>query len=136
MKWLRIGECKRCGRCCKADFLLKACNVWEKIILWFMLRSKGAKMDNLKGFTCPHLAEADGKHVCLTYEHRPEFCKKFPASPRDLIDEDCGFRFVDHDDDGFETARINVALECYRRNQPIMGTMYQDGSFKIGKDKV
>lgn len=34
-------------------------------------------------------------------------------------------------DDGFEQARINVAKECIKKGKAIMGTMYQDGTYKI-----
>ncbi len=108
MRWIRQGECKRCGRCCKADNLLGACNWLEKTILFFVILSKSKtktarNIRGLKGFECPHLMEIGGKHVCLNYENRPDFCQKFPASPKDLIldkkgNNECGFWFIHHGD--------------------------------------
>jgi len=133
VKWIRRGTCQKCGKCCQANFLLKGLNFFERLLIKLYA---GKKFKMLKGHKCHNLFEAGGKYVCMIYEHRPDFCQKYPASPRDLIPPDkvtpdCGFWFMTHGDDGFEKSRMNVAMECFKRNKPIEGTMYEDGTFEV-----
>jgi len=69
---LRLGNCIRCGTCCK--------------IL----------------FKCPYLKyDSEGLAVCNTYEKRPLNCRQFPIDNRDIMERNfvrgvsvpCGFRF-------------------------------------------
>ncbi len=68
----RVGECKRCGACCK--FLVE----------------------------CPFLrpAKDDPKTFeCGAYLIRPPQCRKYPRSKREQIHEPCGYRFEHEADD-------------------------------------
>ncbi|MBI5359298.1 MAG: hypothetical protein HZA48_01810 [Planctomycetes bacterium] len=67
----RIGECKRCGACCRLMF------------------------------DCPALFFENGLACCKIYDKRSKVCRKFPIEPRDLKDRDlinpytpCGYDFT------------------------------------------
>jgi hypothetical protein len=65
---LRRGECNRCGACCE---LL---------------------------FKCPFLKkQVDGTSTCGIYEDRPNQCRLFPITRRDLeeVRETCSFSFIE-----------------------------------------
>lgn len=68
----RVGECKRCGRCCG---------------------TRGITEGVVDGPDCSHLLMENDRGLCLNYEYRPVFCREYPAEPADLI-AGCGFRFV------------------------------------------
>jgi len=101
----RIGECKRCGKCCQMGTLLTSLHFSEKIIGGFIAQSvvagekeKDAREQVLKFFNgcCPSLiAGKDNTYRCSIYDERPLFCKEYPAEPADIISDDCGFRFVE-----------------------------------------
>lgn len=76
---MKIGGCKRCGNCCKADTLL------------FDLFNKEIP-DSLKDFKCPYLFYNNKIAYCNQYKNRPFFCRDYPVEPNDLI-KDCGFNF-------------------------------------------
>ena len=61
----RIGECKRCGACCKIVF------------------------------KCPFYKEKEGRGLCLIYGHHFTQCKLFPIEPKDLIGLEgiCHYKF-------------------------------------------
>lgn len=86
--YIRKGKCKRCGKCCQWRYLIKDVPLKIKIILVllnpiFLIKSK-----------CPHLGfDKNGKAYCKIYDHRPWFCRAFPAEPADLVDKDCGYYF-------------------------------------------
>jgi len=72
MEARRIGECRRCGACCKLVY------------------------------RCPFLRFENGVAVCTIHKVRPANCRIFPVDPRDLADRDkiapdlpCGFSFVE-----------------------------------------
>ena len=90
-KYIRVGSCNRCGKCCKADHLLEACTDQEKRILRNLARDKKIEQ-KLAGFRCKHVWFKKRKARCKIYENRPEFCKYFPTGPDDIVAE-CGFKF-------------------------------------------
>lgn len=61
----RIGECKRCGSCCKIVF------------------------------KCPFYKEKEGRGLCAIYGHHFAQCKLFPIEPKDLIglEDICQYKF-------------------------------------------
>jgi len=66
----RQGECTRCGACCEL------------------------------AFECIFLKKAHGKTTCLIHKFKPDNCKFFPITQKDLHDRDkvlpgrpCGFHF-------------------------------------------
>jgi hypothetical protein len=68
----RLGECGRCGTCCKLMF------------------------------PCPRLDEKTDPTECRAHDNRPNNCRYFPIDKRDLRDRDilmpgtpCGFSFKD-----------------------------------------
>lgn len=62
----RLGECKRCGRCCFYD--------------------------PVDGSACKHLRVVRGVITCSIYEARPQMCRDYPVDKSDLL-EGCGFYF-------------------------------------------
>jgi len=66
----RLGECRRCGACCRLVH------------------------------RCPFLQVNNGTAKCAIHKLRPANCRVFPIDPRDLADRDrirpddpCGFSF-------------------------------------------
>jgi len=89
----RVGECTRCGACCNMKDIIND----PEIMLWmgagFLKLVNQELVDGETGM-CRHLRFIDGKAHCEIYETRPEFCRKFPGTPRDLINiPQCGYRF-------------------------------------------
>lgn len=80
----RIGKCLRCGKCCKLLTLTES-----DINLKRLVEKLGIK----KEIKCSHLGYVKGVFVCGIYDRRPDFCRRYPESPEDLI-PGCGFRFV------------------------------------------
>jgi len=62
----RVGECNRCGECCKLPY------------------------------PCPFLRfDAEGLSMCAIYAFRPPSCRKYPrTNEENLTAQVCGFRFV------------------------------------------
>ena len=84
MGWIRLGECKQCGKCCHLKELLKA-----SVLLTTSVSDKDA--------TCKHLIELeDGTAICAIFDSpdRPLACIDHPSSPASLTDEDCGYFFI------------------------------------------
>jgi Fe-S-cluster containining protein len=63
--------------------------MFEKLVLWIFL---GKKYKFLGKSGCPYLRYVGKLAMCMQYNKRPEFCKKYPAVRSDLI-KDCGFNF-------------------------------------------
>ena len=66
----RTGECVRCGACCEL------------------------------AFECIFLKKSGSKTTCLIHKVKPDNCKFFPITPKDIADRDkvlpglpCGYRF-------------------------------------------
>ena len=85
----RQGHCKRCGRCCQLKTITKGMSLKFKFIFILInpiliFKSK-----------CPYLGfDKQSKAFCKIYDHRPWFCRLYPAEPNDLIDEKCGYYFL------------------------------------------
>ncbi len=99
-KYIRVGSCKRCGRCCKADFLLNACSAKEKELLK-KLSGRRNILKDLKGERCKHVWFKKRKARCKIYESRPDFCRAFLTGPNDIV-EGCGFSFKEITNQGEE----------------------------------
>ena len=84
----RKGFCKRCGKCCQTYFLYKDFSLIDKIIIRIKIILAGKKFD-IKD-KCKYLYFKKGKAICKQYNSRPEFCKRFPDNPTDIVDG-CGF---------------------------------------------
>lgn len=73
-RYIRKGECKRCGWCCLQE-----------------------------DPPCPHLFidKVTGKSTCKIHksEDRPEKCKVYPGNPP-IVHPECGYYFVDRWDNG------------------------------------
>ena len=85
----RIGQCKRCGRCCQVKTLWKGLNRKTKIFLCILR----PKLIFTKG-RCDHLKFENGMAKCEIYDKRPLFCRLFPDEPADLVDDRCGYKFI------------------------------------------
>lgn len=81
--WVRLGECKRCGRCCSLVNLLKA-------------PVHASTVSNAgKDVRCKHLSMEGDAATCTIFgtDRRPPPCSLHPSSPESLT-EDCGYFFV------------------------------------------
>lgn len=84
-KWLRIGRCLRCGKCCDASTLPQRLVIYQKHGVAALIR----------GEPCPHFEYRNNKGFCKIYEGRPEICRLFPVMPIDVEAlPSCGYKFV------------------------------------------
>lgn len=82
--WQRLGECCRCGDCCRMETLPKRLEVYRK---WRMAAF-------IKGEPCPHFLDGNPA-TCLIYPNRPPMCQAFPVHPADIEAlPRCGYRFI------------------------------------------
>ena len=104
-EYIKVGECNRCGACCRMLPLWKSMNDAERALLRITgnyVASAGIKdsclhdpnSENVFNKTmssrCSNLKDnPDGTTSCMIYESRPSFCKTFPASPQSTIPECC-----------------------------------------------
>lgn len=114
-EWERIGECNRCGDCCR-DFVFiydippGEEKEMEEERIWLSYRENvEVKRDvNMEGKPiqivctkekCKHLKEnSDGTTSCMIYHDRPDWhCKQFPHHPDELKGflPRCGYKFVE-----------------------------------------
>jgi Fe-S-cluster containining protein len=102
----RIGQCKRCGRCCDIH------NVFRHVFVNLSEDETKATLDKLKHGQryCPNLrwrkvqGRGPGRKwkkikyaICGIYGQRPAFCKAHPAIPADIVSKRCGYSFVEVD---------------------------------------
>lgn len=80
-KFVRIGQCLNCGRCCNMRTLLPGVK-------------EVANLLGERSGDCPHLCRGTKTALCNQYRTRPPFCAAYPAEHADLI-EGCGFSFVE-----------------------------------------
>ena len=115
----RVGECQRCGHCCKGVFLNfgmgHAANEKEREAAQDFLRWASFHEDvTVKWIDedtaevaynspCRHLIFVeDGKAGCAVYEDRPEICRNFPEGPTPHCP---GFRFVEDTEEALEVSQ-------------------------------
>lgn len=88
-RWKRIGECRRCGDCCRMDILSPDI---------YAVRNEEVKRQYGKPLNpaCAHLGQSrTGRAVCLIYEDRSPGCREFPRVPMDVLKvPNCGYDFV------------------------------------------
>ena len=92
---MRKGNCIRtCGRCCTFKALFKSLSFLEKIIMFliYLPKHKIFRFKKLLNFVCPHLKKRKDEFYCDNYINRPNFCRAYPATKKDLIDS-CGYWF-------------------------------------------
>ena len=90
-KWIREGECKRCGGCCQVRTIMQGMGIIEMLVI-SLFKPKFILVWLFKG-KCPHLAfNSKGQAYCKIYSKRPQFCQLYPAEPADLI-KSCGYWF-------------------------------------------
>ncbi|RLG81243.1 MAG: hypothetical protein DRO40_10000 [Thermoprotei archaeon] len=92
--WVRKGECKRCGKCCRVKYLFKSMSKEDKLFLkrhGFWLHQAIKRMA-VEDKACPFLEYRNGVAYCKIYEERPRWCREYPSHPDELI-EGCGYYF-------------------------------------------
>ena len=87
---MRKGKCLNCGRCCSYDKLWQSLSFKHKLFIFLI---KGFRVFKIKNFRCQNVILKNGKWFCRIYSNRPQFCRDYPASTFDLIDNSCGFKF-------------------------------------------
>lgn len=104
-KYVRIGKCKGCGRCCQKIYVRHAKNVIKsneeferlKPLHFFYSYLKVIDKDDTGlVFECTKLDKDTGK--CIAYKHRALICRQYPMEEIFMlggeITEDCGFKFI------------------------------------------
>jgi|GEM_PF-1411379 len=88
VKYIRRGECNRCGDCCKPRFFVD-----EEAKEWY--RENGLPENG----QCQFLALVDDEWTCTIHIARSEYCRAFPWHPDNLIGLDkCSYLFDAIDD--------------------------------------
>lgn len=83
---VRLGTCKRCGKCCDPATLPARIEAYRRQGINFI-------MQHPQG--CTHFRYEDGKGVCAIYERRPLMCSVFPRIPADIDAlPTCGYSFI------------------------------------------
>jgi uncharacterized protein len=100
---VRVGECRRCGDCCRDMAYLDIGNRPE-VIEWLQARFSGKveilpdrSTDDIVWISVPQVCEQlienpDGTCACKLQENKPELCRVYPETP-DSLPAGCGFRF-------------------------------------------
>lgn len=101
--YLRVGRCKRCGRCCRGHWAVRGHNPKVLRDTGLMLGIQPDLIDELidelssEKFNCEHLrwGRKGGRRiaVCSIYDGRPQACRDYPAEPADLL-PGCGYSFI------------------------------------------
>jgi uncharacterized protein len=104
-KYVRIGKCKACGRCCERIYvrhssaIIKDEEEFERLIpqhfFYSYLKVIGKDETGLI-FECTKLDKEAGK--CKAYKKRALICRKYPQEEvfmmGGIISDTCGFKFI------------------------------------------
>lgn len=100
MKYEIVGECKRCGKCCRYMYSFDTYTEKEFKIMQFLYPAykrfyiKGKDEDGNFIFACKYVSD---EGLCTVYDKRLKMCKRYPARfikyPAKLH-EGCGFRVI------------------------------------------
>ena len=100
VKYEIIGECKKCGKCCRYMYSFDTYTENEFKFMQFLFPSykrfyiKGKDEDGNFIFACKYVTDAG---LCSVYDKRLQMCKKYPAKtiyyPSGLH-EGCGFSVI------------------------------------------
>lgn len=100
VKYDIVGECKKCGKCCRCIYSIDTCNEQEfkfMQILYPVYKRfyiKGKDENGNLIFACKYVSE-DG--LCAVYNKRPKMCKRYP-NKKIICDakmhEGCGYSVI------------------------------------------
>jgi Fe-S-cluster containining protein len=105
-EYVRVGACKRCGRCCTflglelpkpfvgRRWLTRLVSAWHDLVMNF--ESLG-EMERVLVYRCRYYREAGG---CSIYPFRHRICRFFPRQRlygHPELHPDCGYRFIRRD---------------------------------------
>lgn len=110
-EYVRVGACKRCGRCCrllalvlprgvsKRDWLVRIFGLWHRLAMNF---HPAGEEDGWLLYRCGYYAEGAGVDPghCSIYPFRHRLCRFFPRQGlfgHPSLHKDCGFAFVRRD---------------------------------------
>lgn len=104
-KYLRTGQCKACGRCCKhiyvrhSKHIIKDEEEFKKLIpqhFFYSYLKVIDKTDTGLVFKCTKLDEEKG--TCTAYSKRALLCHQYPLEEVFMmggtVSEDCGYKFT------------------------------------------
>lgn len=98
--YIRVGECNKCGKCCRQIYSVDTYTEKEFKIMQFLYppyRRFYIKDKDENGnfiFACKYIKD-DGN--CAVYNKRPRLCKSYPIPKfnRSLtLPEGCGYKFI------------------------------------------
>jgi len=85
-KWIRIGQCIRCGDCCRPETMPARIEAYKKagIVEFKVIHGEGCdKFDPRTG-------------LCTIYDDRPPVCVVFLRTAADILAlSRCGYEFVE-----------------------------------------
>lgn len=107
-EYVRVGSCKRCGRCCrllalvlpkgvsKRDWLVRIFGMWHRLAMNFQL---AGEEDGWLMYRCGYYRDGEGGDPghCSIYPFRHRLCRFFPRQGlygHPSLHGDCGFAFV------------------------------------------
>ncbi|MDD3149255.1 MAG: YkgJ family cysteine cluster protein [Candidatus Gastranaerophilales bacterium] len=104
-KYVRIGSCKSCGRCCQSIYVRTASHIikdeeeFEKLKnqhFFYTYLKVVDKNDTGLVFECTKLDKEKG--ICTAYKQRALLCRLYPQEEvftmGGTISEDCGYKFI------------------------------------------
>jgi len=105
-EYVRVGECKRCGKCCaflalemppviaRRPWLVRICNLWHDAALNF---EPAGVYDNFLAYRCRYYKGEGEEGRCSIYTFRHRLCRFFPRQHlygKIELSPDCGFSFM------------------------------------------
>jgi len=107
-EYVRVGSCKRCGRCCqllalempmviaRRDWLVIFLSWWHKVLFNFQFQGRDGKW---LIYSCGYLKDGEAP-CCRIYRFRHRLCRFYPKQRlygHPKTHADCGFKFVRRD---------------------------------------
>ncbi len=98
--YVRIGECRKCGKCCNQIYSIDTYTEKEFKFMQFVYHPyrrfyiKGKDEAGNFIFACKHVSP---EGHCTVYDKRPNLCKSYPVGKynRSLtLPDGCGYKFV------------------------------------------
>ncbi len=108
-EYVRVGRCRRCGKCCaflalemppfiaRRPWLVKVANSWHDAALNFQ---PAGVYDNFLAYRCRYYRGEGPDGRCSIYHFRHRLCRFFPRQQlygKMDLNPDCGFSFVRRD---------------------------------------
>jgi Fe-S-cluster containining protein len=96
---MHLGDCNRCGKCCKVLPDIKETTAFEKILSGMKNEPVEDIKKNVGRMSCPLLMKKYGIFFCTDYKTRPVECRAFPICSGEVM-RGCTLKPVEVKNDG------------------------------------